>query len=205
MRRSAARWAWRSPLPLVLALALLAAGCSGGDGGGAEAKADERQAQAQPTTTATAGTSPAPAPVVASADRGDLPGITLAINQLRRSDPNTVTLIFSIANKGDRPFSFDWTWGEFGFVKAGDALSFDMSGVYLVDPDGKKKYLVLRDTNKGCICTTGILKAGEALKGLDAGQQTTMFAKFPAPPASVTKLTVAVPHFPALDGVPLGS
>jgi hypothetical protein len=64
---------------------------------------------------------------------------------------------------------------------------------------------VLRDTNKGCICTTGILKAGEALKGLDAGQQTTMFAKFPAPPASVTKLTVAVPHFPALDGVPLGS
>jgi hypothetical protein len=205
MRRSAASWAWRSAaLPLVLALALLAAGCSGGDKGGAQAKAGE--AQAQPTTTtAPAAAAPAPAPVVASADRGDLPGLTLAVNQLRRSDPNTVTLIFSIANKGDKPFSFDWTWGEFGFVEAGDALSFDMSGVYLVDPEGKKKYLVLRDKNKGCICTTGILKAGEALKGLDVGQQTTMFAKFPAPPPSVTKVTVSVPHFPALDGVPLGS
>jgi hypothetical protein len=204
MRRSATGWAWRPlPLPLVLALALLAAGCSGGDGGGGQAKAES---QAQPTTTAaTTATTAAPEPVIASADKGDLPGITLAINQLRRSDPNTVTLIFSITNQGTKPFAFDWTWGELGFVRVGDALSFDMSGVYLVDPEGKKKYLVLRDTNKGCICTTGILKAGEALKGLDAGQQTTMFAKFPAPPASVTKLTVAVPHFPALDGVPLGS
>jgi hypothetical protein len=204
MRRSATRWAWRSlPLPLCLALAVLAAGCSGGQGGGGQAEAGS---QAQPTTTAAAtATTAAPAPVAASADKGDLPGITLAINQLRRSDPNTVTLIFSIANQGDKPFAFDWTWGELGFVRVGDALSFDMSGVYLVDPEGKKKYLVLRDTNKGCICTTGILKAGEALKGLDVGQQTTMFAKFPAPPASVTKLTVAVPHFPALDGVPLGS
>ena len=204
MRRSATRWAWQSlPLPLCLALAVLTAGCSGGQGGGGQAEAGS---QAQPTTTAAAtATTAAPAPVVASADKGDLPGITLAINQLRRSDPNTVTLIFSIANRGDKPFTFDWTWGELGFVRVGDALSFDMSGVYLVDPEGKKKYLVLRDTNKGCICTTGILKAGEALKGLDAGQETTMFAKFPAPPASVTKLTVAVPHFPALDGVPLGS
>jgi len=202
MRRSAA-WAWRSILlPLVLALALLAAGCSGGDRGGAGAQ--ESRAQAT-TTSAGATATTAATPVVASADKGDLPGITLAINQLRRSDPNTVTLIFSIANQGDKPFAFDWTWGELGFVRVGDALSFDMSGVYLVDPDGKKKYLVLRDKNRGCICTTGILKAGEALKGLDAGQQTTMFAKFPAPPPSVTKLTVSVPHFPALDGVPLGS
>jgi hypothetical protein len=201
MRRSATGWAWRSlPLPLVLALTLLAAGCSGGGGGG-QAKAES---QAQPTTTAAA-TATTAAPAVASADKGDLPGLALTINQLRRSDPNTVTLIFTIANQGDKPFAFDWTWGELGFVRVGDALSFDMSGVYLVDPDGKKKYLVLRDKNRGCICTTGILKAGEALKGLDAGQQTTMFAKFPAPPASVTKLTVAVPHFPALDGVPLGS
>jgi hypothetical protein len=203
MRRSATSWAWRSlPLPLALAVALLAAGCSGGDGGGDQAKAER---QAQPTTTGAATATTTAAPVVASADKGDLPGIALAINQLRRSDPNTVTLIFSIANRGDKPFAFDWTWGELGFVRVGDALSFDMSGVYLVDPEGKKKYLVLRDTNKGCICTTGILKAGEALKGLDAGQETTMFAKFPAPPASVTKLTVSVPHFPALDGVPLGS
>src|SRR5262245_13002226 len=118
MRRSATGWAWRSlPLPLVLALTLLAAGCSGGGGGGGDGQA-KAESQAQPTT-ATATTAP---PVVASADKGDLPGIALTINQLRRSDPNTVTLIFTIANQGDKPFTFDWTWGELGFVRVGDAL-----------------------------------------------------------------------------------
>jgi hypothetical protein len=204
MRRSATSRAWRSlPLPLVLALILLAAGCSGGGGGGGQAKAE---GQAQPTTTTAAtATTAAPAPVVASADKGDLPGITLAINQLRRSDANTVTLIFTIANKGSKALNFDWTWGEAGFVEVGNALTFDMSGVYLVDTDGKKKYLVLRDTNKVCLCTTGILRSGTELKGVEAGQETTMYGKFPAPPASVSKLTVAVPHFPALDNVPLSS
>jgi hypothetical protein len=203
MRSSASR-AWRSAprspvlfLSLVL-VAALAAGCSLGKGKPAQAEA----AQASAATTAG---QPAPAPVVASSDHADLPGITLAVNQLRRSDPNTVTLIFTIANQGTKPFNFDWTWGEAGFVEVGNALTFDMSGVYLVDPEGKKKYLVLRDTNKGCLCTTGILHSGTELKGVEPGQETTMFAKFPAPPAQVSKLTVTVPHFPALDNVPLSS
>ena len=203
MRSSTSRvWrtAPRSPvlfLGLVL-VAVLAAGCSLGKGRTAQAEA----AQASATTTAA---QPAAAPVIASSDHADLPGITLAVNQLRRSDPNTVTLIYTIANKGTKPFTFDWTWGEAGFVEVANALTFDMSGVYLVDPEGKKKYLVLRDSNKVCLCTTGVLRSGTELKGVEAGQETTMFAKFPAPPAEVSKMTVAVPHFPVLDNVPLSS
>jgi hypothetical protein len=203
MRSSTSRvWrsAPRSPVLLLtlILVAVLAAGCSLGKGKTAQAEA----AQASATTTAG---QPAPAPVVASSDHADLPGITLAINQLRRSDANTVTLIFTIANRGSKALNFDWTWGEAGFVEVGNALTFDMSGVYLVDTDGKKKYLVLRDTNKVCLCTTGILRSGTELKGVEPGQETTMFGKFPAPPASVSKMTVTVPHFPALDNVPLSS
>jgi hypothetical protein len=158
--------------------------------------------QQQPTTT----TAPAPTPAaaVASADKGDLPGITLAIDQFRRSDPNTATLVFTIANRDGEPPIFDWTWGELGLVEVGNAFAFDMSGVYLLDPEGKTKYLVLRDANNRCICSTGVYRAGTS-KGLVPGTAVTMFAKFPAPPASVARMAVAVPHFPVLDGVPLAS
>jgi hypothetical protein len=158
--------------------------------------------QQQPTAT----TVPAPTPsgVVASAEKGDLPGITLTIDQFRRSDRNTVTVVFTIGNKDGEPPTFDWTWGELGIIEVGNALAFDMSGVYLLEPEGKKKYLVLRDTKGRCICSTGIFRSGTST-GLTPGTAATMFAKFPAPPTSVTKMAVAVPHFPVLDGLPLAS
>jgi hypothetical protein len=158
--------------------------------------------QATPTTATPATAAATPAPVVASADRGDLPGITLTVDQLRRSDPYTVTVVFSLVNKDGEPPVFDWTWGELGLTEVGNAFAFDMSGVYLVE--GKKKYLVLRDTNNRCICSTGVYRSGTA-EGLTPGTAVTMFAKFPAPPASVTRVAVAVPHFPVLDGLPLAS
>jgi hypothetical protein len=160
--------------------------------------------QTTPTTATPVASGATPAPVVASADRGDLPGITLTVDQLRRSDPNTVTVVFTIANKDGEPPVFDWTWGELGLTEVGNAFAFDMSGVYLVEPEGKKKYLVLRDTNNRCICSTGVYRSGTA-EGLTPGTAVTMFAKFPAPPAAVTRVAVAVPHFPVLDGLPLAS
>lgn len=160
--------------------------------------------QATPTTATAAASAATPAPVVASADRGDLPGITLTVDQLRRADPNTVTVVFTIANKDGEPPVFDWTWGELGLTEVGNAFAFDMSGVYLIEPEGKKKYLVLRDTNNRCICSTGVYRSGTG-EGLTPGTAVTMFAKFPAPPAAVTRVAVAVPHFPVLDGLPLAS
>jgi hypothetical protein len=180
-------------LLLLLALAMLVASAI-------QLPAGQAVASRQQTATTAAST---PGSAVAAAEKGDLPGVTLVVNQLRRSDPNTVTTVFTIANKGAEAFSFDWTWGEFGVVKVGDALSFDVSGVYLVDAQGKKKYLVLRDATNRCICSTGIYRSGEAIKGLDTGKEATMWAKFPAPPASVSKISLAVPHFPILDGLPL--
>jgi hypothetical protein len=161
-------------------------------------------ANQQATTTTAAATAPA-SPVVASAEKGDLPGVSLTVNQLRRSDPNTVTLVFTVANKGNEAYTFDWTWGELGIIEVGNALAFDMSGVYLIEPEGKKKHLVLRDTNNRCICSTGVFRSGGTTSGLTPGRDATMWAKFPAPPASVTKMTVAVPHFPVLDSLPLAS
>jgi hypothetical protein len=187
-------WIW---LLLILAVAVLAPNGSGLGGVGTAAQAS------QATTTTGAAAASAPDQVLASSEKGDLTGLTLAVNQLRRSDPNTVTLVFTIANQGSQAYSFDWTWGEVGVIELGDAFTFNMSGVYLVEPAGMKKYLVLLDTDKRCVCSTGIFRSGGTISGLSPGKDATMWAKFPAPPASVTRLAVAVPHFPVLDGVPL--
>jgi hypothetical protein len=184
-------WIW---LLLILAVAVLAP-----SGGGVGTAAQASQA----TTTTAAAAAPAPDQVLASSEKGDLTGLTLAVNQLRRSDANTITLVFSITNQGSQAYSFDWTWGEVGVIELGDAFTFNMSGVYLVEPAGMKKYLVLLDTRRRCICSTGIFRSGGTISGLTPGKDATMWAKFPAPPASVTSLAVAVPHFPVLDGVPL--
>jgi hypothetical protein len=185
---------------LILAVAVLAP-----NGGGLGGVGTAAQASQATTTTSGAAAAAAAAPdqVLASSEKGDLSGLTLAVNQLRRSDPNTVTLVFTIANQGSQAYSFDWTWGEVGVIEFGDAFTFNMSGVYLVEPAGMKKYLVLLDTDKRCVCSTGIFRSGGTISGLIPGKDATMWAKFPAPPASVTRLAVAVPHFPVLDGVPL--
>jgi hypothetical protein len=54
----------------------------------------------------------------------------------------------------------------------------------------------VRDTAQTCSCSRN-------LGNIDAGGQLVLWAKFPAPPDDVQKLTVEIPHFPPLDEVPL--
>ncbi|MEV8566995.1 hypothetical protein AB0436_15730 [Streptomyces sp. NPDC051322] len=70
---------------------------------------------------------------------------------------------------------------------AGNSAS--MAGASLVDTGGKKKYLVLRDTQGRCLCTrfTG---------GFDAGEAKAFYAQFPAPPASTTSVEFQVGDMP---------
>jgi hypothetical protein len=208
-----ARWPLADALAVLLLPIVLATGCTAARGGEAAQQpanqtlttmAGQAEAAQASATTAVGQPAPATGPVVASAEKGDLPGITLAVNQLRRSDPNTVTVVFTIANQDGEPPVFDWTWGELGVIDVGNALAFDVSGVYVVEPQGKKKYLVLRDTNTRCICSTGVFRSGSS-SGLTRGTAATFFAKFPAPPAGVTTMSVVIPHFPVLDNVPLAS
>jgi hypothetical protein len=64
-----------------------------------------------------------------------------------------------------------------------------MAGAALVDQVGKKKYLVLRDTEGRCLCT-------RFSGGLRQGQTTDWFAQFPAPPEGTTKVEFQVGAMP---------
>lgn len=73
---------------------------------------------------------------------------------------------------------------ETEIVKHGPSLG----GASLVDPKGKKRYYVLRDTDGRPLTTSG-------LGTLEAGQSLPVFLQFPAPPAGTAEVTLQLPTF----------
>lgn len=136
---------------------------------------------------------PSAAPVIASAD-GETPGAKVEIHELKRTSGDTLTLRFSMVNGGNKEISFNYT-----FVEEGKSIvDFNsVGGVHLIDPVGKKKYFVVRDTENQPSCSRG-------LKDLAPGGRVNLWSKFPAPPQDVQMISVMVPHFGPMDDVPIG-
>ena len=74
--------------------------------------------------------------------------------------------------------------------------SFSWSGVYVIDPAENKKYSGLKDSQGHW------LGQGEN-KSYSPGQQQVMWMKFPAPPASSTKVGFVFPGFAPFDDLPV--
>jgi hypothetical protein len=132
-------------------------------------------------------TNPATAGPVASTD-GEASGVRLDVQDLKVAN-GVATLRFTVVNdaeKGYRPELQDRDGGE----------GWSVDGVYLVDAANKKKYLVVRDSEKHCLCS-------RSLSDFPAKSSLNLWAKFPAPPDSVQKIGVVVPHFIPLDDVPI--
>lgn len=125
--------------------------------------------------------------------RGQQPWPELRIMDLRRHG-ETVTLDFVIVTGEGEPNI------TFAFSAWNAASAYDVSGVSLIDHANRKRYLVLQDTENNCLCT--------AFDHLDEIQENTPYvhsAQFPAPPAGVEEMSIAVPKFAIVDGVPLRS
>lgn len=73
---------------------------------------------------------------------------------------------------------------------------FDWPELYYIDPGENKKYQFLTDSGGNRILSVfeGDVKAGE---------QRGNWAKFPAPPASTAKISIAIPKFPPFEDVPV--
>jgi hypothetical protein len=153
-------------------------------------------AETSAATSATGGTAPAATPAaggaVATAD-GETAGVTATIKELKRSSGGTVSLKFVITNGSDKKLPFGYDFGDPDH-HIGDFAS--IGGVHLIDPAGKKKYFVARDSEEKCVCSRG-------LKDMDPGASVNVWAKFPAPPNDVPKISVVIPHFSPMDDVPI--
>ena len=129
--------------------------------------------------------------ILASTD-GDTPDVMADILELKRTSGDTITLKFAINNGSSENFDFSYNYGNGSTSDYGT-----IGGVHLLDPTNKKKYLAIRDSNGKCVCSTG-------LSSIAPGAKKNLWAKFPAPPANVTKLSIGIPHFIPVDDVPLG-
>ncbi|MFF1490959.1 hypothetical protein [Streptomyces sp. NPDC058304] len=162
-------------------LALTLAGCSGGSDD--KPKADTSpQKSAQPQGTGSSAPAPKPTEVLATMN-GDT-GILLTINSAARDTDGYLTVSGQIKNTGGQAFVATAPWRGNELTASGSSVA----GASLVDKAGKKRYLVLRDTEGRCACSTGISRIG-------AGEAVAFFAQFPAPPTTTTEVEFSLPTF----------
>lgn len=132
-----------------------------------------------------------PQPIAST--EGETPGISIEVTELKRVSGGIINLKFTMINDSDHAVNF-----EYSFVDRNhEIIDFgSIGGVHLIDAAGKKKYFVVRDSEKRCVCS-------QKVAGLQPKSRVKLWAKFPAPPDDVQKITVVIPHFQPMDDVPI--
>jgi hypothetical protein len=151
---------------VTLALMTALTACGGGGDSGASGKPSATASHHQAGGT---GESSSQAPLAEV--RGG--NITLTVTSARREAGGFVTVSGKVTNTGSNNWTaLDWKPEETELAIKNRA---SMADATLVDKKGKKRYLILRDTEGRCLCTsfTG---------GVVAGETTNWYTQFPAPP-----------------------
>ncbi|MFK8912786.1 hypothetical protein, partial [Streptomyces sp. YS-3] len=165
-------WARGAAVTAAAALALTLTAC-GGDGGGKQsedkpsAPASGSGGQSRPQSNEPSAQS---TEVLATLRGGD--GIEIVVNSAKRDAGGFVTVEGVVANNSSQGFTAPGWQGTEQELRDNGA---SMAGASLVDKTGKKRYLILRDTDGRCLCT-------RFPTGLTAGQKIPFYAQFPAPP-----------------------
>ncbi|MGZ8486768.1 MAG: hypothetical protein ACXWZQ_22980 [Candidatus Binatia bacterium] len=144
-----------------------------------------------PAPEAAPSAAPAPAKAALATSDGETPGARVEVQELKRVSGGTVMLRFTMINDADKTLNVGY---DFGAGSTSDIGT--VAGVHLIEPVGKKKYLVVRDSESKCDCSRGV-------KDIAAKSRVNLWARFPAPPDNVEKIGVVIPHFSPMDDVPL--
>jgi hypothetical protein len=131
---------------------------------------------------------PASAGVIANSST---PGSKIEVVDLKRDGAGGVTLTLTITNTTTKDLDL-----ACDLRADGNESCKQVAGIYLIDGVNKKRYLVMRDTTGKCLCTDTLTK-------ISPMGSVTIWAKFPAPPTTVTTVSAIVPTFLPLDAVPL--
>jgi len=145
--------------------------------------------QAQDASPAKAESS-ATAPSAPKADT-EWDGVSVELTSLARGDGDTITIKFKYTNSGSQKATI-YRLGRF----SGDNMALH---VYYVDAKNKKKYLVIKDAEGKPVASN------MTYVELEAGASRSGWAKFPAPPAGVDKISVYLPGAPPFEGVTIAS
>lgn len=116
---------------------------------------------------------------------GSKAGTKIVIRSLQRDGGGTVTLRFQMVSERAKPEGIYQILG--GYLD---------DRVHLTDAANRKKYLVIKDSSGKCECT-------QIRGNVAKDEPVNLWAKFPAPPDSVQKVTVVVDGFEPIDSVPI--
>lgn len=139
-------------------------------------------APAQPSANAPAAAAPAPAPTNAlgSAQYSADPAVRCDLLEVKRTSGGALTIRWRVVNSGQNKVYYDFAWTD----------------LYYTDPAENKKYGFLTDSEGNRILDVH-------WGNLTPGEQRANWAKFPAPPAGSTKVTVYIPRFAPFEDVPV--
>lgn len=177
----------RAGAALAVVISLAVAGC-GGEGDDGDKKIDLDSAKATAAPRSGSGTArPAPRPTETIGEIKGPEGIVVTLHSAVRDKGGFVTVNGTVANRGTKPYT-PLTWRS----KETELKSqSSVSGASLIDQAGKKRYLVLRDTDGECLCTTGLV-------GIRPEESRAVFAQFPAPPDDVKEVDFQLPTMPSV-------
>jgi hypothetical protein len=109
-------------------------------------------------------------------------GVDVALLEVKRMSGDTLTVRWQFRNKTQESKNLTKGGGSWS-----DPYLLSYSA-YLIDPVNRKKYLLLRDESGNPIAAKHETKQWNI--SLAPGQTLTTWAKFPAPPANVEKVSV---------------
>ena len=112
-------------------------------------------------------------------------GVSVELNGVTRGGGDTITIKWKYTNSGSKTAEIDH----------GNLTE----RTYYIDPGNKKKYLVVKDAQGKDIAN------GLQFFKLAPGASRLGWAKFPAPPAGVSKIDVYLPGAPPFEGVTIAS
>jgi hypothetical protein len=122
--------------------------------------------------------------------RGTEPHTSAELLELRRSGPKVVTARLRISL--DRLARDEWL----PELEGDEGTWYTAEGLRLLDEVNGREHFPLIDVDGDCLCSSDIGRIGP-------GQSTFVSAKFPAPPADVSHVSLHVPGFESFDSVAL--
>lgn len=170
-------------LTVVVGMTLGAAGCGGGG------ESDDKKPEASVSASKGSGSKPSAQEGQSEAPMAELrgtDGLLVQVTSAQRDSGGFVTVSGNLKNDGSESVAIpaQISGDETEIIRHGQSLG----GATLVDPKGKKRYYVLRDTDGRPLTTTG-------LTTIQSGQTIPVFMQFPAPPTDVTEVTLQLPTF----------
>ena len=118
-------------------------------------------------------------------------GVSVELMSVTRAEGDTITIKFKYINSGSKTANIS----QLGQFLAGNVAEH----VYYIDSKNKKKYLVVKDAEGKAVASN------MSSLQIEASASRSGWAKFPAPPANVDKISVYLPGAPPFEGVTITS